>query len=79
MWNKPAWLDTSLPAVDANATVYANSEDGNVYVINHGGALKGEIFERLAIEAAYTPIAIGPGGRFYTKNDRDMVMVGNKH
>ncbi len=65
-------------AVDANGTVYANSEDGNVYVINQGGTLKGKIFERVAIEAAYTPIAIGPDGRLYTENDGDMFVIGNK-
>jgi len=68
----------NAPAVDANGTVYANSEDGNVYVINQGGTLKGKIFERIAIEAAYTPIAIGPDGRLYTENDGDMFVVGNK-
>jgi outer membrane protein assembly factor BamB len=68
----------NAPAVDANGTVYANSEDGNVYVINQGGTLKGKIFELLAIQAAYTPIAIGPDGRLYTENDGDMVVVGEK-
>jgi outer membrane protein assembly factor BamB len=68
----------NAPAVDANGTVYANSEDGNVYVINQGGTLKGKIFERQAIEAAYTPIAIGPDGLLYTENDGDMFVVGNQ-
>jgi outer membrane protein assembly factor BamB len=68
----------NAPAVDANGTVYANSEDGNVYVINQGGTLKGKIFLRVSIEAAYTPIAIGPDGRLYTENDGDMFVIGNK-
>jgi outer membrane protein assembly factor BamB len=68
----------NAPAVDANGTVYANSEDGNLYVINQGGTLRGKIFLRLAADAAYTPIALGPDGRLYTENDGDMFVVGNK-
>jgi hypothetical protein len=67
----------NAPAVDAKGTVYANSEDGNVYVINQGGTLKGNIFLRLAVGAAYTPIAIGRDGKLYTENDGDMFVVGN--
>ncbi|MBZ5719387.1 MAG: hypothetical protein LAO03_03300 [Acidobacteriia bacterium] len=66
----------NAPAVDANGTVYANSEDGNVYVISQGGTLKGNIFLRLALGAAYTPIAIGRDGKIYTENDGDMFVVG---
>src|SRR5262249_32635633 len=36
----------NAPAVDKNGTVYANSEDGNVYVIRQGGALKAKVFLR---------------------------------
>ena len=67
----------NAPAVDANGTVYANSEDGNVYVINQGGTLKGSLFLRLALGAAYTPIAIGRDGKIYTENDGDMFVIGN--
>jgi hypothetical protein len=63
--------------VDSKGTVYANSEDGNVYVIHQGGVLKGNIFLRLAVGAAYTPIAIGRDGKIYTENDGDMFVVGN--
>jgi outer membrane protein assembly factor BamB len=68
---------TNAPAVDANGTVYANSEDGNVYVINQGGTLKGKIFLRKALGAAYTPIAIGRDGKIYTENDGDMFVIGD--
>ncbi|HUI40349.1 MAG TPA: hypothetical protein VL523_00120 [Terriglobia bacterium] len=67
----------NAPAVDADGTVYANSEDGNVYVIDPGGTLKGNIFLRLAVGAAYTPIAVGFDGKIYTENDGDMFVVGN--
>jgi WD40-like Beta Propeller Repeat len=66
----------NAPAVDANGTVYANSEDGNVYVIDNTGKLKGKIFLRSSIEAAYTPVAIGPDGKIYSENDGDMFVLG---
>jgi outer membrane protein assembly factor BamB len=66
----------NAPAVDANGTVYANSEDGNVYVIDNTGKLKGKIFLRTSVEAAYTPVAIGPDGKIYTENDGDMFALG---
>ena len=67
----------NAPAVDATGTVYANNEDGYVYVINPDGSLKGRIFLRLALGAAYTPIAIGRDGKIYTENAGDMFVVGN--
>ncbi|HVO80616.1 MAG TPA: hypothetical protein VMT28_07785 [Terriglobales bacterium] len=67
----------NAPAVDSTGIVYANSEDGNVYVINQGGTLKGKIFLRRAVGAAYTPVAIGRDGKIYTENDGDMFVVGN--
>jgi hypothetical protein len=66
----------NAPAVDSTGTVYANSEDGNVYVINPGGTLKGKIFLRRAIGAAYTPVAVGRDGKIYTENDGDMFVIG---
>jgi len=66
----------NAPAVDANGTVYANSEDGNVYVILQGGTLKGKIFLRQAIGAAYTPIAVGRDGKIYTENAGDVFVEG---
>ena len=66
----------NAPGVDRNGTVYANSEDGNVYVIEQGGTLEGKIFLKKAIGAAYTPIAIGRDGKLYTENDGDMFALG---
>ena len=66
----------NAPAVDANGTVYANSEDGNVYVIAQGGNKVGKMFLRSAIGAAYTPIAIGPDGKVYAENDGDLFVLG---
>jgi outer membrane protein assembly factor BamB len=67
----------NAPAVDKNGTVYANSEDGNVYVLNQDGTLKGNLFLQLAIGAAYTPVAIGLDGKIYAENDGDMFVIGN--
>ena len=59
----------NAPLVDANGTVYANSEDGRLYAIPQGGAASTYVFQQLAIGAAYTPTSIGPDGRIYTQND----------
>ena len=66
----------NAPAVDSTGTVYVNSEDGYVYVLNQGGSLKGKIFLREALGAAYTPIALGRDGKIYTENDGDMFVEG---
>jgi hypothetical protein len=65
----------NAPAVDANGVVYANSEDGNIYSIKDGVRLQALLL-RLAIGAAYTPLAIGPDGLIYTENDGAMFVVG---
>jgi len=54
--------------VDNNGTVYGNSEDGNLYAISQGGTLSGNIFQQLAIGAAYTPTSLGQDGKIYTQN-----------
>jgi outer membrane protein assembly factor BamB len=63
-------------AVDRDGVVYANSEDGNVYAISQGGALKQRMFLRSALFAAYTPLAIGGDGRIYTQNAGTMFVIG---
>jgi hypothetical protein len=63
--------------VDGQGKVYANSEDGRLYVIDQGGALDSSIFLNLAIGAAYTPLSIGPDGRVYTQNDGKLFVVGD--
>jgi hypothetical protein len=67
----------NAPAVDRNGTVYADSEDGSLFVIKQGGTLKGQIFLQQAVGAAYTPVSIGLDGKIYTLNNGDMFVVGN--
>ena len=62
--------------VDAQGVVYANSEDGNLYVINQGGTLKQNLFQQLALGAAYTPASLGGDGKIYTQNAGHMFVVG---
>ncbi len=64
------------PVVDANGVVYANSEDGNMAAIAQGGALVQEIFQQLALGAAYTPASIGGDGRIYSQNDGHLFVAG---
>jgi hypothetical protein len=67
----------NAPAVDIQGNVYANSEDGNLYVIKQGGTtLVGSIFLNQALGAAYTPLSLGPDGRIYTENDGILFAVG---
>lgn len=64
------------PVVDANGVVYANSEDGNLYAISQGGVAEQEIFQQLALGAAYTPASIGGDGKIYSQNDGHLFVVG---
>ncbi len=66
----------NAPVVDANGTVYANSEDGNLYAINPGGTLRQSIFQQLALGAAYTPVSLDPKGRIYSQNAGHLFVVG---
>ena len=66
----------NAPAVDAKGTVYANSEDGNLYVIGQGGVLQQRLFLNWALGAAYTPLALGPDGKIYTQNAGTVFVVG---
>src|SRR5262249_56781608 len=66
----------NAPVVDANGVVYANSEDGNLYAINQGGTLKQNIFQQLALGAAYTPASIDAAGRVYSQNAGHLFVVG---
>src|SRR5439155_23994051 len=61
---------------------YANSEDGNLYVIPQGhtgvfSAASSVRFLNLALGAAYTPLSIGPDGKLYTQNAGHLFVVGN--
>jgi len=63
--------------IDANGTIYANSEDGNLYAINQGGALRQKIFQQLALGAAYTPTSMDNLGRIYSQNAGHLFVAGN--
>jgi uncharacterized protein (TIGR03437 family) len=65
------------PAIDVNGVVYANSEDGNMYSISQGGTALQEIFQQLALGAAYTPASVGGDGKIYSQNDGHLFVVGN--
>ena len=67
---------SGAPVVDQDGVVYANSEDGNLYAISQGGALKQNIFLDLALGAAYTPLAIGADGKVYTENKGTLFVIG---
>ncbi|HLY20606.1 MAG TPA: hypothetical protein VKR61_25440 [Bryobacteraceae bacterium] len=64
------------PAIDANGVVYANSEDGNMFAIGQGGKLVREIFQQLALGAAYTPASLGGDGKIYSQNDGHLFVAG---
>ena len=66
----------NAPAVDAEGTVYANSEDGNIYAIGQGGIIRQTLFLQLALGAGYTPVAIGPDGRVYAQNAGHLFVIG---
>jgi hypothetical protein len=68
---------TNMPALDSSGTVYVNSEDGNLYGIPQGGKSATSLFLKQVIGAAYTPLAIGPDGKFYAQNDGHLFAVGN--
>ena len=65
------------PVVDVNGVVYANSEDGNLYAIGQGGTVLANIFQQLALGAAYTPASLGGDGKVYSQNDGHLFVVGN--
>lgn len=74
----------NAPAIDRNGTVYANSEDGNLYKLpqGHTGVFDmrspdvSRIFLNLALGAAYTPLSLDHVGRIYTENDGHLFVVG---
>ncbi|BDG02133.1 hypothetical protein [Anaeromyxobacter oryzae] len=63
-------------AVDRDGVVYANSEDGNLYAIRPGGAVRDRIFLQQALGAAYTPVSLDAAGRVYAQNDGRLFVVG---
>ena len=68
----------NAPAVDVNGRVYANSEDGNLYVLGQGGHVSHRLFLKLAVGAAYTPLSIGLDGKIYAENDGHLFVIGER-
>jgi outer membrane protein assembly factor BamB len=66
----------NAPAIDADGTVYVNSEDGFLYAIAQGGTIKQRIFLQLALGAGYTPLSIGSDGRIYAQNAGHLFAIG---
>jgi outer membrane protein assembly factor BamB len=66
----------NAPAIDSRGTVYANSEDGNLYAIGQPGVVQETIFLQLALGAGYTPVSIGPDGKIYAQNAGHLFAVG---
>lgn len=66
----------NAPAIDANGTMYANSEDGNVYAIGADGQLRDHLLLDTALGASYTPVALDREGRVYALNAGHLYVVG---
>jgi outer membrane protein assembly factor BamB len=67
----------NAPAIDANGTLYANSEDGNVYAIGADGQLLDHLLLDTALGASYTPVALDREGRVYALNAGRLYVVGS--
>jgi hypothetical protein len=76
--------------IDGQGNAYANSEDGWLYKIQQGGIVTnvpgcgtttfncgGQIFQQLALGAAYTPTSIDNAGRIYSQNAGHLFVAGN--
>ena len=66
----------NAPAIDAEGTVYVNSEDGWLYAIAQGGAVKDKIFQQQPAGGAYTPASLGPDGKVYSQNGGHLFVIG---
>jgi outer membrane protein assembly factor BamB len=65
-------------AVDADGTVFANSEDGNAYAITADGKFRDAVFLETSLGAAYTPIALDRAGRIFALNNGQLSVLGHK-
>jgi outer membrane protein assembly factor BamB len=66
----------NAPAIDRDGTIFANSEDGNMYAINADGTLRDRFFLNRSLGAAYTPVALDASGRIYALNNGHLLVVG---
>jgi hypothetical protein len=65
----------NAPAIDAAGTVYASSEDGWLYAIAQGGAVRDRILQQHPAGGAYTPVALGPDGKVYSQSSGHLFVV----
>jgi hypothetical protein len=63
-------------AVDSNGVVYADNEDGHLYVIPQGATGTQSIFLEKSEDAGYTPVSMGPDGMVYALNAGHLIAVG---
>jgi outer membrane protein assembly factor BamB len=68
----------NAPAVDRDGNLFANSEDGNLYVIDKNGKEKSHFFLNLAIGAAYTPLALERRGHVFVLNGGHLSVLGQR-
>jgi outer membrane protein assembly factor BamB len=66
----------NAPVIDAAGTMFANSEDGNLYAITADGALRDQMLLDTALGAAYTPVVLDREGRVYALNAGHLYVVG---
>ena len=66
---------SASPAIGGDGTIYVGATQ--FCAINPDGTLKQSKFLRLALGAAYTPLALGDDGKIYTENFGDLFVVGN--
>jgi hypothetical protein len=67
----------NAPAIDGSGTVYVNSEDGWLYAIAQGGAVKDRILQQATAGGAYTPASLGGDGKVYSQNSGHLFVIGN--
>ena len=70
------WCINSAVVDPATDSVYAGSEDGNLYCWDLGGTASRRSTLTPAIGEAYTPTAIGPDGTVYAINNATLYAVG---
>jgi outer membrane protein assembly factor BamB len=67
----------NVMAIAGDGTIFANSEDGNMYAVSQGGTLRDHLFQQLALGAAYTPAAIAGDGKIISQNAGHLYVLGN--
>jgi hypothetical protein len=73
----------NAPAIDANGTVYGNSEDGFLYSIPQGHTgtftqFKQRVFMGVSLGNAYTPSSISRNGVVFTSDNGRLFAIGSE-